>query len=293
MNDVTANPPVDPVTSAAPAAMVAVEPAVTAAPVEAPIIETVAPATPAEPKLEPTLLERLDQEAAAAKVAESKTEPPKADAPAEAKADDKPADKPAEPPKVDAPVEAKPIEPFEYKFELPEVLKADDKRIGEFTALLNEGGGRVTQEGAQKLLNMHAQAMQDYATQTRRDQFDTFNKTKAGWEKDILADEEFGGAGHQTATRAVARARDALISSARPGTKQYERDLKSFNEFQSITGAGSHPAFWRMLHNAARFIDEPQSASVAADIRPTKGNGKNPRGGMYSEESRNKMNGAS
>ena len=60
-----------------------------------------------------------------------------------------------------------------------------------------------------------------------------------------------------------------------------------------MTGAGSWPAFWRMLHNAARFIDEPQARNIPTDIKPPKTNGRSPRGSMYSEESRQKMNGIS
>lgn len=290
---------------AAPAAPAAVEPAaiaapapaapVEAAPAPAAVVEPAAPIAPAEPKLEPTLLERLDKERADKEAAEKAVKPAEVEAKTEPKVEAKPEEnkpEPAKPAEAEKPVEAKPAEPFEYKFELPEVLKADEKKLGTFRDLLGEGDVRVPAEKAQKLLNLHAEAMQEFAAQTRRDQFDIFNKTKAEGEKLIMADPEFGGAGFETASRAVARARDNLISSARPGTPQYERDRGEFDQFVALTGAGSFPAFWRILHNAARYLDEPQADSVPAEIRPPKGNGRAPRGGIYSEESRRKMSGA-
>lgn len=303
MSDTLAIPVDLPTAPATPAAPVAVEPAVVATPAgslagevapAAPIdVEPAAPIAPAEPKLEPTLLERLDKERADKEAADKAAKPAEPEAKTEPKVEAKPEDKPVEPKTADLPVvESPPIAPIEYKFELPEVLKADEKKLGTFRDLLGEGDVRVPAEKAQKLLNLHAEAMQEFAAQTRRDQFDIFNKTKAEGEKAIMADAEFGGAGFETASRAVARARDNLISSARPGTPQYERDRGEFDQFVAITGAGSFPAFWRILHNAARYLDEPQADSVPAEIRPPKGNGRAPKGGLYSEESRRKMSGA-
>lgn len=301
--------PIDPAVGASAPAIAAapIEPAAAAlqAPAsDAPLVDTPKPAEAApaapdapaaeDPKLTPTLLEKADAErkavsdAAAAKAdekpAETTPDKPKDDAA-------KPAE-PAKPEEVAKPPEGAPVEILTHAFELPETLRADNERMDAFRGILKETALDPVAAG-QKLIDLHAEAMNVFAAETLRNQITTFNKTKADWETRILADPEFGGSGHQTATQAVARARDNLISSARPGTEQYKRDLAEYEEFVSVTGAGSHPAFWRMLHNAARFVDEPQARSIPTDIKPPKGIGRNPRAGMYSQESLQKMNGAS
>lgn len=286
--------------TAAPAAPIAaVPPAAAEAPAqpEAPAVAVpdAAAAKSDEPKREPTLLEKADAERAAKDAAKPDAKDAAKDAPKpDAKPDDKPAADAAKP-EGDA---VKPETPpaVEYKYELPDTLKMDDAQKGEFKTVLDEFRADPV-ANAQKIIDFGAKAMNDFATQnaadTIKNQFKVFNETKQTWETKWLADTEIGGAGHQTAMQAIARARDNLISSARPGTKQYERDRAEFEEFIALTGAGSHPAFGRMLHNAARFIDEPQATSIPTDIKPPKGNGRPPKGSMYSEESRQKMNGAS
>jgi hypothetical protein len=124
--------------------------------------------------------------------------------------------------------------------------------------------------------------MQMYAEQTLLNQFKVFNDTKAEKEKEVLADPEIGGAGHQTAMTAIARARDLLISSAKPGTPRHEAERKEFDQFLEATGAGSWPAFLRLLHNGARYTDEPQAhEQPLSDLKPPKGNGRQPGSRMY------------
>jgi hypothetical protein len=235
---------------------------------------------PVEPERTPTLLEKHDAEVAAkveplkpaaeVKPADKPTESAKdAPKPAEPKAAEtaKPAEteKPAEP--------AKP-EPVEYKYTLPETIKLDDARKAETHAAFDLF--RADPTNPQPLIDLHNKAMTEFAEQTRRDQFDTFNKTKADWEKVWMADAEIGGAGYQTSIAAIARARDLLISSHKVGTPQYLADRKAFDEMLAVTGAGSHPAFGRLLHNAARFVDEPQAAEIPTNIKPPANIGRAP-----------------
>jgi hypothetical protein len=260
-------------------AAVVVEPAAAAAPV----IEPAAPAAPApEPKIElvterPSLLETLGKEPAKAEPA--KAEPAKPDAKADAKAkpeSDKPAaegdkekpaaDKPAvepvkeaakpegEPKAADAKPE--PLPPIEYAYKLPETLKVDD-------ALKSEIHTAFDETFATNLQN-----------ETLRNQHKTFNDTRTGWNKDWAADEEIGGAGYQTSLKAIARMRDQFVSSEAPGTPKYQADLKSFENFLRITGAGDHPAFGRFLHNIARVMDEP--APPPPNIKPPPYHGQKP-----------------
>lgn len=281
--------PVIPVSDGAPAASTApqdsVAPASSAAPptsVETPAVETPAAAVD-ELKVEPGLLEKFDEAKAAqegAAAEKAKTEPPAAEEP---KKDAASSDVPAESEQPKETVAEAPK--IEWKFELPETLKADDGKIAEFTGILDgllaPKEGETPTQYAQKLIDLHTNAMQDYAKQTLANQFKVFNDTKAGWEKRVLADPEIGGSGHDTAIAAVARVRDRLVSSEVPGTKhfnkaKYDSDWKEFGEFLTATGASSHPAMIRLLHNAARFVDEPQASSLPSEIRPPKDIGKPP-----------------
>jgi hypothetical protein len=275
--------PVEPVAAAAPPGPAAVAPAAgTTAPAAS--IEPAAPAA-AEiaPAREPNLLEKVDAERADAAKAAKAAEPAKPE-PAKTAESVKPAEgKAAEAAKVE------PDKPVEYNFEIPEFIKKDDPRIGAYTDILRENG--VSPEIGQKLLAMHAEALGEYAKHTLASQTSSFENFCRDQEKLVMADPEFGGAGFNTAKQAVARARDALISSAQPGSQLYAQHMKEFNDFNRATGAGSHPAFWRMLHNAARFIDEPQASGIPTDIRPSKANGRAPKPSIYSEESQRKMGG--
>jgi hypothetical protein len=267
----------------APAPAAPAAPAADAAPAPAATPAATAPA--AEPPRDPTTFETFDK-AAADKAASTKA----------AAAEPKPAD-PARPaggaapkagPAKDAPAAtADPAAEIKYEFKLPDTFKADDPRIADFTGVLREI--KATPEVGQKLIDMHAAAMAEFAEQLAKDtlanQFSAFNKTRADWRTMMMADPELGGAGHQTALKAAARMRDKLVSSARPGTEQYKNDLQSFIDFDRATGASDHPALMRMLHNAARYLDEPQAAQVPVDIKPAKGNGRPPRGNMYTHPS--------
>lgn len=283
----------------APAAVAPEAPAPAASPAASPA----QPATPvaaevkAEPERTPTLLEKFDEKKAAeakpaeaAKPAEGTTKLAEPAKPGEAKpAEAKPAEavKPAEgakPAEAAKPSEPAKPEPVEYKYTLPETIKMDDALKGKVHTAFDAFRADPAQ-GAQKLIDLYVEQRTEDAKLTLKNQFDVFNKTKGTWEKDWMADPEIGGAGHMTAMGAIARTRDLGISSAKPGSAQYLADRAQFDQFLATTGAGSHPAFGRLLHNLARFIDEPQAAEAPTEIRPTKTNGKAPKGGIYTHPS--------
>lgn len=284
-----------------------------------PAVETAQPeAKPAAadaPKLDKTLLEKFDEEKAAkaaqaAKAADeakkaAETAPKKEEKKAEAKPGDKPkeeakpADAKPEDKKADEAKSAEPAkdpakpEPVAYEYKLPDTLKMDDALKAEVHTALDAFRADPA-KGAQALIDLHAKTMTDYATnyaaETLKNQFKVFNDTCRNWEKQVLADPELGGAGHETAMGAVARARDLTISSAKPGTPRYVAERKEFDDFLRTTGAGSHPAFMRMLHNAARYIDEPQASNQPlSEIKPPKSNGRSPGSRMYDHPSSQKV----
>ncbi len=226
---------------------------------------------------DPTLLETHDAEAKAAekKEDEKPSEPDKKaedkapDAKPEAKPEDKkPDEKPAE-----AKPDEKPAEPAPLEFELPEPLKAtkpDDAMLAEFKTILTEGG--EPKAVGEKLLNLYAKGMQAYHEHMRQEQVRAFNEVCDQWRTAAKADPQIGGAGHQTAMKAIARARDLLVSRAKPGTPEYQSDMDAFNQFLRATGAGDHPVFLRILHNASRYFDEPAPPRVPGN--PPKDNGR-------------------
>jgi hypothetical protein len=268
----------------APASVAAAEPTLSPPSALPPSDSAPAADAPAEPTRTPTLLEKFDTEAKAAADAAKPKEPAKAEPakdapkPGEAKETAKLADgdKPAE---TEKPAEPAALEPVAYEYKVPETLKMDDAVKGKLHSALDAFRADPT-KGAQSLIDLHNETMQTYAEQLAKDtlakQFEVFNQTKADKEIAWKADPEIGGAGYQTAMRAIARTRDLGVSSARPGTKQYISDQKEFDEFLAITGAGSWPAFGRLLHNLARYTDEPQSTSIPTEIKPPKSNGRAP-----------------
>lgn len=280
-------PPIEPVAASVPAAVAQEPPSsphVAAAPAADLFGDAAAPAAPTpHPAEVPSLLETLGEKKK--KEDPKPAEPPKAEVKADAPAAEVP--KPAEEPKPAEP-EVKPlveqaVAPVEWKFELPSTLKADDARMTRFTGILDNilapKEGETSVHAGQRLLDLHSEAMTTYAEQVRADQIKAFNDTRAEWRKQVMADAQIGGAGHQTALGAIARMRDLTISDARPGTPQYDADAKEFNDFLRVTGAGDHPAYLRQLHRFARFLDEPPAP--AAIPKPTPTNGIRPNGGLY------------
>ena len=285
--------PVEPVIPAqhepAPVPVASPEPPVATAPVEsaAPVEAPAAPVEPPTVAETPSLLESFTKPEE--KPAEAKPAEP---AKVETKPEEKLAEaKPAEPAKVEAKPEEKPAEPaappekVEWKFELPETIKPDEPRMAQFTTLLDgliaPKEGETRAEMGQRLLNLHNEAMVAYDQSVKRQQQDAFIGTRKAWENEVKSDPELGGAGHDTAMRAIARMRDLLV----PEDKQ-----AAFDMMLRVTGVGDHPEFLRVLHRAARYFDEPRAPTMIG--KPTKTNGQrsgaavlydNPRSNMPSQ----------
>lgn len=217
------------------------------------------------------------------------TEAPKTEGeakPAEAKSvEAKPEPKPAEGEKPkEAVAESLPKDEWkpDYKFEMPAVIKDSPKEMGDFTTIL--GDSKVPVEAGQKLLNLHATAMENFAKayneQALATQHRVFNEMRDEWNRQARADPEIGGAGHQTAMRAIARMRDLFVP---------EDDRAAFDQFLRITGAGDHPAFLKAFHRAARYFDEPALPPPGA--KPTKTNGQRPGANVLYDNPRSNIGG--
>jgi hypothetical protein len=264
-----------------------------AAPVAAPevvpaVVEPAAPVPAVEPVPapepthldKPSLLETIGKD-------DKKPEPAK---PEPAKVEAKPAEPKPEGPaaKVEGTVEpAAPAapDPVAYEYALPETIKMDDALKGSFHTALDAFRADPA-KGAQGLIDLHNQTMQTYAdslkVETARQQQEAFANTRQEWYKEIMADEELGGAGHQTAAGAVARMRDLLIPAEYQQPRKWPDGsprLSEAEEFFRVTGAGDNKIMWKILHNAARYFDEAPMPPPGG--RPPADMGKPPgRGGL-------------
>ena len=217
----------------------------------APPVEAAAPAaaeSAAAPEtIAPTLLEQFDAEA---KEKEAAAAPP---VEADAKKPGEEAPKEGAP---EAPVDPKPLEPVAYEFTPGEGFTLSDERRGEAIAAFDAFRADPV-KGAQGLMDLHQKAVTEAVNTVRADQVAVFNETMRGWENEVRSDPELGGSGFETAMRAVAEARDAFVTTARdPKIAAMHRE--QFEHFLRVTGAGSHPAFLRMLHNVGGRMIEPK-----------------------------------
>jgi hypothetical protein len=219
--------------------------------------ETAAPA--------PTLLQQFDKEKADAAKTPSAPDPeaPKDPAKELTKADPAKVEaKPAEPalPTGTPPAPA----PVEYKYTLPETMQMDDAMRGEVHSAFDNFRANPS-EGAQALINLHEKQMMEYAKFMDSEQRRIWNETRQDWAKQVKNDAELGGSGYQTTMGAVARMRDLFVAA---------KDRPAFEQMLLTTVVGDHPEFLRMLHQAARYYDEP--ALPPPNPRPPANNGQRP-----------------
>lgn len=228
-----------------------------------------------------TLLDKFDDKAKATSEAKPDATPeaPKVEAkPEDAKPEEKPADAPADEKPAEPVEEPKALDPIawfdgENAVKIPDTIKLDDATKGELTGAL-ETLRADPHKGAQALIDLHAKSINQLAEHMQSEQWRVFRDTNQDWITQVMADPILGGAGHDTAMAKVAIARDHLASSAKPGTPQYEADMTEFKNFLRITGAGNHPAFLRMMHNASRYVREAEPPPPGG--KPPKDAGKNP-----------------
>lgn len=222
---------------------------------------------------EPSLLTQALQEI------DAKAKPKDPEKPAEpAKADAKPDDKkPAEAAKPEGEIAPEPVklDPVDYKYTLPETLKMDDAMRAETHTAFD--AFRADPTNPQPLIDLHNKAMQafvdEHAKGALQAQHDAFREMRKERGKEIMADEVLGGSGFETTKATVARMRDKLVRpqflELRTWGDGTPRPSK-FQEFLETTGAGDFDVFWDILHNAARYADEPQARDQPTDIKPPK-----------------------
>jgi hypothetical protein len=175
-------------------------------------------------------------------------------------------------------------EPLKYEpFTLPEGVKLDEERVGEYTGILSEYG--IPQEAGQKLLDLYTNAAKTFVEHTSAEQHRVFGEVRAAWRSEIMADPEMGGSGYHTTSAAVARMRDLFVP---------ENDRQAFNDFLRVTGAGDHPQFWKLLHRVSQRFDEPSPAPLPNGPAPDAGRmtgAKGRRASLYTHPSSQRRSG--
>ncbi len=158
--------------------------------------------------------------------------------------------------------------PLEYKFTPPEGVTIDPAAITPFVDILK--ANNISPEVGQKIYDLHAAAVTQYRANTLLEQHKAWAGVRQLWQTQLMGDPELGGSGFATVKSAVARMRDLFVP---------ERSRKEFDDFLNVTGAGEHPAVWRLLWNVAKAFDEP--APTPAGGTPPPNHGKPPsRKGM-------------
>ena len=200
------------------------------APVEAPAPSVEAPAAPAEAPVETPTETPAEPVAAEPSVVEGE---------------------PAPEVKAEAEVAPEPEKPTYSDFKFPEGVSAQPEQIKAFTDLLGTVDVR-TQEGAQALLDLHTQAMQDMAKTLQQQGQDAFQNMRRDWREDFYK---------RAGNRADTMANDAkwAIQELFPRTE----DRKPFVDLLSATGAGDNFSMISALAKVARRLRERGAPGVA------------------------------
>lgn len=184
----------------------------------------------------------------------------------EKRSEEKPIEAKVEGKPVEVKIEDAPIEPAKYEFTLPEGVKVDDAKFGEFTKMLGdfETTAKVPHDELQKLgqqmVDRHIQEMQRY-TQTITEAWD---KQKSDWKDSFLKDPEFS---NRT---------DTVVNSAVDAIRTFGGDSKQQDEFHDLmntSGVGNHPAMIRLLSNVmlAKAEGKPLAApQIATPMKQSK-----------------------
>lgn len=216
------------------------------APTPAPVVEAAAPA--------PVEAAPVAESPAPASEASVESVEATAEAPAEQPAAAEPSVVEGEPKAETPPAEAAPVEPAKPvygEFKFPEGVTAQPEQIKAFTDLLGNVDVR-TQEGAQALLDMHTQAMQDMAKTLQQQGQDAFQNMRRDWREDFYK---------RAGNRADTMANDAkwAIQELFPKTE----DRKPFVELLAATGAGDNFSMISALARVARRLRERGAPATA------------------------------
>ncbi len=235
-------------------------PAIVAEPAAAPVVEA-----PAEPQREPTLIEKFVQERDAKKAGETAPVDPTAAKPAdpakpvdpnapkiEAKPED-PAKPPVDPAAPAPAAEPAPFDPTVHEFELPATIQGKSPQMDEFRGLLAERDKLPPQEFAQKLVNLHANTMQQFVDSYAKDygekQWQFWKDSQQKLTAEVMADPVIGGNNYGGAMEKIAKWRDTFVPEA---------EMAAFDQELRLSGAGNMVHILKAIYRSQSRFDEPR-----------------------------------
>lgn len=139
-------------------------------------------------------------------------------------------------------------------FTLPEDIKLDDTKLGEFTSLLAEleTSGKASHEAVQafgqKAVEFYVNEAKNIVTNIQKVYQDAWDKQKVTWKEEFLADPEIGGNRFQTTV-------DSALTFIRThgGTAEQQQEFRNLME---TSGLGNHPTMIRILAKAGATMSE-------------------------------------
>lgn len=133
---------------------------------------------------------------------------------------------------------------------LPEGFTADDKGLASFAELGTKHG--ISKDAAQALMDIYVDQVKagNAAASQLWDKMQTDNQAL------IKADPDFGGAKLDGSLKAIAK----VIDNPDFGGK----DAKAIREALALTGAGNHPALFRLLAHMSNALTEGKSVTGSA-----------------------------
>lgn len=153
-------------------------------------------------------------------------------------------------------------------FTLPENVKLDDARLGDFTKILGEfetttkADHAEVQKFGQNAVDFHIAEVTKAVTNVEKTYQTLWEKQKTDWRDQLMKDPEIGGNRFQTTV-------DAALKFIRTHGGNEEQQA-SFRTLMDTSGLGNHPAMVRLLANAGVAMSEgkPLAASIPAPNAP-------------------------
>ncbi len=159
---------------------------------------------------------------------------------------------PVEPKKEEAAQSAEPAPlPTYESFALPENVKFEDAKLGEFTKMLGEfetgtkADHAAVQKFGQDLVNRHVAEVQNVVKGLNDYYANAFEKQKSEWKDALMKDPELGGNRLNTVAKEIA---DTLASTSS------KEEHEAFRTYMSQSGIANNLAVGRPIYNLVKEI---------------------------------------
>lgn len=168
------------------------------------------------------------------------------------------------------PEPVKPAEPTAYDLKLPDGVEVDAPIMDSAKAIFAEG--KVSPETAQKLVTLQADAIKAIGQQMLDKQIETWNTTIRGWQQEVAADKDLGGAKWADSKKSIEGGLQTVfgVLPTTPANAPERMAHKAFVDALAYTGAGSNLAILRGLHRMVASRSEGRPAPVGGPSAPKK-----------------------